>query len=300
MSETIILKVQNYLSNLTKGIGERVEYPVLASFASRTTNTFRRTLDPERQDRDFRLRMSNIGRPACILQGEKYKFPRDAIPYNVRMRNAFGDIIESAAVAIMKQAGVNIIKEQEQVQLEIAGKLIDGTLDIIIAEPDAAVYDVKSASSWSFRNKYSGSNLGKLWKDGDDFGYVTQIYLYSEAKKLPAGGLIVINKETGEWGLVQPPVDDEELKKEVLAFATNNVIKLSSDAPFERSFTDQPEYWRRKPTGNRVLGTSCGFCSFRETCWPTAKLLPQPASKGATPRNFWYTKIANETKISES
>ncbi len=292
MSGAIILaKVQNFVNQLNRGIGARVDYKTINDYAGRCANMFRRTLNPDNVERTFRLRMSNLGRPTCVLQADKYNLPKDPEPYSSRLRNMYGDTIEAQAVAIMRQSGVNIVKEQLSVSLEVAGEMIDGTLDLTIAEPDEKVYDIKTASGYAFRHKFSDVNLEGIWNNDDSFGYIVQLYCYSEAVGVPVGGLIVINKEDGQWLVVEPPVDDAPLRKKALAYAAANVRKLTSDAPFEKSFQPIPEKFKKKLTGNTILPIACVFCSRREHCWPTAQYLPQPSSKGQSPRHFWYVDM---------
>lgn len=292
MSDLILLKVQNYLSNLANGKGNKVAFNTLSSFARANNAALFRQLSPD-EPRGFRLRISNLGRPTCILQAEKLGLPQEPTAYSDRFRNLYGDLVEAAAVLTMKEAGVNIVSEQKQVSVNILGNKIDGTYDLLIAEPNEMVYDVKSASGFTFRNKYKDHNLQNLWEEGDTFGYVTQLYLYSEGLSRPVGGLIVINKENGEWCLVPAPTSDSGLREAALGRATENVRVLTSDAEFKRSFNDQPEFYRKKDTGNRVLHFNCGMCKFRQSCWPNAVELPTVNSKGLSPRKQWYTHIEN-------
>lgn len=289
MSGAVILaKVQNYLTQLNKGNGTKVEFQTINGLAGRVSSVFRRTLNPDNPKREFRLRMSNLGRPGCILQAERFGFNREPAAYSDRMRNAFGDLIEATAIAIMRQAGVDVRGEQTQVSLEVAGKMIDGTLDVTIAEPDERVYDVKSSSSYNFKHKYKDATLETLWKEGDDFGYVTQIYCYSQASGIPVGGLIIVNKEDGQWAIVEPPPDDKGLRQEALKKAAENVVRLISDKPFSKDFSLIEETFRKRKTGKKILCTNCSFCSYKETCWPTAEYKPQEASSGANPRSYYY------------
>lgn len=289
MSEVILLKVQAYFNALNSG---EVDAPELnyEDFGPLATDVLAKALEPS-SDRKFRLRMSNIGRPGCILQSEKYKHEREAEPYSSRFRNAYGDLVELLAVSVMEYAGVNVVDKQRRISREIAGQTIDGTYDIIIAEPTPKMYDIKSSSGYLFNHKYRDRTLNDLWKEGDGFGYVTQIYNYAEARKVPVGGLIVISKETGEWIIVPPPTDDTELKQAALARATDNVRRLISDEPFKKDFTDVPEKFKKKLTGNRVLTSTCAFCSYKKSCWPNVKYLPQVVSTGQSPRWFYYTHL---------
>lgn len=288
--EVILFKVQNFLSNLQKGKGPELKFSEMGRFADFTNAAIKRQLNPDKP-REFRLRASNIGRPGCILQSEKFKHERDPEPYASRFRNAYGDIIEATAVLTLKQAGVNIVAEQQGVTLQVAGKTIEGTFDLIIDEGVKSLWDVKSSSGYTFRHHYQGKNLQNLWDEGDSFGYVCQLYFYAQALSIPVGGLIVINKENGEWTVVVPPQDDTQLKKLALSRIAANTIRLTTDQPFSKDFAPVEEWYRKKKTGNEVLPPTCAFCTYRKTCWPNSIELPQLASQGASPKKFYYTKI---------
>ena len=108
----------------------------------------------DKRESEFRIRMSNIGRPLCQLQMEK-KYATDstvgyADNYNTKLRNLYGDIIEAVVVMLLRVVKVNIQGVQGKVKLKTKYFDIKGTYDIII---DDKVYDIKSASSFSFRNK---------------------------------------------------------------------------------------------------------------------------------------------------
>ena len=62
---------------------------------------------------------------------------------------------------------------------------------------------------------------------------------------------------------------------------------------FERCFEAIPESFRGKPTGNTVLGTECGFCRYRFSCWPTLKEMPSVMSKAKQPKTVSYVSLAD-------
>ena len=86
--------------------------------------------------------MSNIGRPLCQLQMEAKGVKGEGQPYNVRMRNTFGDLIEALSIFVMKSAGIKLKNEQKKVRYEFDGGKIDGKQDV---EIDGKVWDIKSA-----------------------------------------------------------------------------------------------------------------------------------------------------------
>ena len=219
---------------------------------------------------------------------EKKGIKGEGLPYNIKMRNLFGDLIEASAITIMKASGIEITDVQKQVKL---GDEISGTLDIKIG---GKVWDIKSASPYSFENKFGDSGGFDAVVKDDAFGYVSQGFLYGEADKSDFAGWIVINKSTGEWCVTETPQENSEYKKQALKKAKDNIEALKNDKPFKRCFTDEEEFFYKKPTGNKVLGISCSFCPYKKACWgDKLQYLPQQQSKGKNPKWLWYTEVNN-------
>ena len=104
----------------------------------------------DRKDK-FELRMSNVGRPLCQLQMEAKGIKGDGQPYNNKMRNTFGDLVEALAIFVIKSAGVKIDSEQKEVKYKFEEDSMSGRLDV---EIDNKVWDIKSASPYSFEHKF--------------------------------------------------------------------------------------------------------------------------------------------------
>ncbi len=251
----------------------------------------------DKRESEFRIRMSNIGRPLCQLQMEK-KYATDstvgyADNYNTKLRNLYGDIIEAVVVMLLRVVKVNIQGVQGKVKLKTKYFDIKGTYDIII---DDKVYDIKSASSFSFRNKF-GQGFQSIAND-DVFGYLPQGYLYAQSLKKNFGGWIVINKETGEMLITEPPQEDYKFKREALKRANTNIKALMKDEPFERQFELKNEKFGRNETGNKVLGTVCSYCQYKHKCWgDDIQYLPQQQSKSANPTYYWYVELNNPRQV---
>ena len=212
-------------------------------------------------------------------------------PYNAKMRNTFGDLIEALAIFVMKSAGVNIEDEQKSVKYNFNGSTLEGRYDVKI---DKKVWDVKSASPYSFEKKFGpAGGFEEVIKD-DAFGYASQGYLYSESEKVPFGGWIVINKSTGEWLTCEAPLADDEYKATAIKNAEDNMKSITDKKPFKRCYSDIEETFRTKKTGNKVLGFVCSFCPYKLPCWGSKlQLLPQQQSQGKNPKWVWYTEVNN-------
>jgi len=285
----ILLQVQKFLQDAGAGPVE-LDEKLIKEFGEACKKAVRAQLTEER-NKDRTLRMSSVGRPTCQLQLESKDTPKEPHAYNDVFRNLFGHLIEAAAIMIMKGAGVNIDSEHEKVKLDIGGISLSGEYDVVI---DGKLYDIKSASPFAYANKFDKSFQAVV--EHDDFGYVSQGYGYAEASGKPFGGWIVINKVTGEWTICETPLVDDKYRAKALEDIDATIRTVKSDAPFKKCFTDEEETYRKKPTGNRVLGFTCGYCPYKGTCWPTAQLLPAQMSKGATPKLTWYTHVENSIR----
>ena len=141
---------------------------------------------------EFRLRMSNIGKPTCQLWFAKNK-PEEALPKPTTfvMNMLLGDIVEAAFKGIIKEAGYPYEDKDNFVSLELGGATIKGSYDIVV---DGAMDDVKSASDWSYRNKFASYDT---LQKSDPFGYVGQLAGYAKASGKKVGGWWVVNKANG-------------------------------------------------------------------------------------------------------
>lgn len=283
----ILLKVQQYLANSNDGPVNMPE-DLIEEFGNACKAALRRQFTEPKRDK-FTLRMSNVGRPLCQLQMEAAGTKGEVRGYNMRMVSLFGDLIEAAAIAILQASGNPIKEKFTRVSLPIGETRIDGTFDVLM-ESDDSVYDVKSCSKYQWDTKYGPGTSFERLLEGDDFGYVGQGYGYAKARGKRFAGWIVINKNSGEWNIVGAP-SPETLPYDVIKKIEENVNAILSGKPFERCFTDVAETYYSKPTGNRVLGSTCGFCEFKSACWPEVKALPQLPSKGANRKLMYYTKI---------
>lgn len=237
----------------------------------------------------FRLRMSNIGRPACQLQMEKSGAERTRHPANHILRMMIGDAVEIYLTAMLRMAGANITGGKDQVSLSIAGTSIQGESDI---DFDGAVWDIKSASPWAFKNKWSKGY--RALAEDDSFGYIGQLYGYATGQDKEMGGWVVADKSSGEVVFVEAEPTAQELK-EIRKGLEKTINTVEADAPFERCFEPEIEYFRRKPTGSKRLGTQCSFCDYKHSCYPNLQYKPQTGSEAANPKYYWYTEYADES-----
>ena len=241
-----------------------------------------------RGKKDFKLRMSNIGRKKCQLWFDKNE-PENKIaesPFFI-INMILGDIVEAVFKGLLRASDVKF-GDSEQVTLQIEDDKIDGTYDLVI---NGKVDDVKSSSPWSYENKFK--DLETL-QGKDSFGYVSQLVGYAKAKGVPVGGWWVVNKANGNFKYVSANgVDvDSELKK-----IKETIDYINNDEPFERCYEPVEETYYGKPSGNLKLGIECSLCSYREKCWDDLKVLPSMVSRSVTPPliNYVYLADAQDT-----
>jgi len=272
MNHPAELAINQYLEDATSGKSTMSEETV-QQIGKDVMDAVRRQFGGGNRRDEFRLRMSNIGRPTCQLWFEKNK-PENALPKPTTfvMNMLLGDIVEAAFKGIITEAGVQYEDEDNYVELELDKTTVKGSYDLVI---DGAVDDVKSASDWSYRNKFESY---ETLKASDPFGYVGQLAGYAKASGKKAGGWWVVNKANGNIKYIAADgLDmDEELTK------LNNTVATVESNEFERCFDPVPETFRGKATGNRVLNNNCKFCDYRFECYPTLKELPSRVSQAKT------------------
>ena len=241
-----------------------------------------------RGKKDFKLRMSNIGRKKCQLWFDKNE-PENKIaesPFFI-INMILGDIVEAVFKGLLRASDVKF-GDSEQVTLQIEDDKIDGTYDLVI---NGKVDDVKSSSPWSYENKFKDF---ETLQGKDSFGYVSQLVGYAKAKGVPVGGWWVVNKANGNFKYVSANgVDvDSELKK-----IKETIDYINNDEPFERCYEPVEETYYGKPSGNLKLGIESSLCSYREKCWDDLKVLPSMVSRSATPPliNYVYLADAQDT-----
>ena len=292
----ILYKVQQYLGKASKE-SVKLDKGLVEEFGEACKNALLKQFEDQRRNK-FEPRMSNIGRPLCQLQMEAKGVKGEGQPYNVKVRNTFGDIIESLAIFIMKSAGVNIKNEQKKVEYKFDKYKIEGRQDV---EIDEKIWDIKSASPYSFEKKFGEEGGFLEVVKEDSFGYASQGFLYGESQNKKFGGWIAINKSTGEWTVCETPAMIEPHKTEALKKAKDNFKALKDKAPFKKQYDDIAETFRGKPTGNRGLGFVCSYCPYKLPCWGSKlQLLQQQQSKGKNPKWVWYTEVNNPKQEEKS
>ncbi len=271
------LALHQYMENAVKGKSTMSD-DTIEQVADDVADAIKRQFGSGKTRGDFRLRMSNVGRPTCQLWYEKNK-PEVAMPFPTTfvMNMMIGDIVEAVFKGLLKEAGVKY-NDTEKVTLDLGTTRINGSYDIVIND---AVDDIKSASDWSYRNKFESYDTLAA---GDGFGYIGQLAGYAKASGKRVGGWWVVNKANGQFKYVPASgLDiDEEINK------IKDTVTTVEENKFERCFEPVPEKFRGKETGNQVLNAGCRFCSYRFDCWPELTERPAVKSQAKNPPTVSY------------
>jgi hypothetical protein len=281
MNHPAELAINQYLEDATSGKSSMSE-ETIQQIGKDVMDSVRRQFGGGNKRDEFRLRMSNIGKPTCQLWFAKNK-PEKALPKPTTfvMNMLLGDIVEAAFKGIITEAGVAYEDEDNFVQLELNEDTIHGSYDLVM---DGALDDVKSASDWSYRNKFeSYDTLSK----GDSFGYIGQLAGYAKATGKKVGGWWVVNKANGNIKYV--PADGLDLDAEIAKI--QDTVDTVNKNEFERCFNPVPETFRGKPSGNTILNPNCKFCDFRFECYPELQELPSKVSQARTKPTVSYITV---------
>ena len=271
MNHPAELAINQYLEDATSGKSTMSE-ETITQIGTDVMDAMRRQFGGGNKRDEFRLRMSNIGKPTCQLWFAKNK-PEEALPKPTTfvMNMLLGDIVEAAFKGIIKEAGYPYEDKDNFVTLQLGDATIKGSYDIVV---DGAMDDVKSASDWSYRNKFDSYDT---LQKSDPFGYVGQLAGYAKASGKKVGGWWVVNKANGNIKYV--PADGLDLDEQLAKL--EKTVEIVNENKFERCFAPVPETFRGVPSGNTVLNENCKFCDFRFSCFDIEEL-PSKVSKAKT------------------
>ena len=277
------IALHQYLDDATNGKSS-MSAKTIAGIKKDIGEALKRQFGSRTKRRKFQLRMSNVGRPSCQLWFEKNMPEKsDPLPTTFVMNMMLGDIVEAVFKGLMKEAKIKF-EDSDKVYLNLADEKVSGTYDLVL---DDAVDDIKSASDWSYRNKFE--SFDTLSAD-DAFGYVGQLAGYAKALGKKAGGWWVVNKANGSFKYV--PAENIDVDNEVKKLEEN--VKVVKSNVFKRCYESEEETFRGKPTGNRVLSKTCSFCRYKHSCWENLQELPSLLSKAKEPKIVSYVSIRKE------
>ena len=277
------LALHQYMEDAVKGKSSMSD-DTIKQISSDIADAVKRQFGGENKRSEFSLRMSNVGRPTCQLWYDRNK-PEVAVPLPTTfvMNMMIGDIVEAVFKGLLTEAGVKY-EDTNKVTLDCGDTNVSGSYDLIL---DGAVDDIKSASDWSYRNKFESFDT---LASSDGFGYIAQLAGYAKASGKRAGGWWVVNKANGRFKYV--PATDIDVEKEVSKI--KRTVEKVKENKFERAFQPVSEKFRGKETGNKVLNDGCKFCSYRFDCWSSLQERPSVKSQAKTPPTVAYVEMKEE------
>jgi len=279
--------IQVFLENIEDRTPEELD-SFIEEFGDNCKKALRECLLVKRSEEPFSIRMSNIGKPLRQLLLEKL-YGRSIMDAQMRLKMTYGYMWESFLVFLLKASGLNLTTNQKisaDIEYDEGKRLkVNGSYDIKI---DGEIWDVKSASSWSFDNKFV--SLATMEAD-DPFGYVGQGAGYGTADKSRFAGWIVIDKSDGRIKLVETPKGKEYFDWLVRqAQALKDKIKWIMTKPNELPPCEGvvEETFNKKLTGNKHLNATCGFCSYKYKCHPELVYAEESHSKADKKKWKYY------------
>jgi hypothetical protein len=279
--ENLVPDIYQQLTMLSDG----VPLPLTEADIDKTMAGMREALiswaTPRERNKDFTLRMSNIGKPSRQLWYEKRdEQGRGGIDGATQIKFLYGHLLEEIVLMLVRMAGHTVTDEQKEVKVE-------GILGHMDCKINGEVVDVKTASRFAF-NKF---REGRLAQD-DPFGYMGQLAGYEKAEGTDQGGFLVLNKESGELCMYVP----DDLDKPNITTTINKLVPaLKLDTPPDLCY----DLIADGKKGNIKLPKGCSWCKYKYQCH-------QDANDGDGLRTFRYsngltylTTVVVEPKVEE-
>lgn len=236
---------------------------------------------PSVRNKDFTVRMSNVGKPSRQLWFEK-RDPegRGGVDGPTQIKFLYGHLLEEIVLMLVRMSGHTVSDEQKEV-------VVDGITGHMDCKINGEVVDIKTASRFAF-NKFKE---GRLSQD-DPFGYLGQLAGYEKAEGTEGGGFLVLNKESGELCMYIP---DDLDKPNIDAKISELLPALELDTAPELCYSPIPDGKK----GNMKLPKGCSWCKYKYQCH-------KDANDGQGLRTFKYsngltylTEVVVEPKVEE-
>lgn len=278
--DTLIPDIYEHLDKLSEG----KPLPISESDIDKTLAGIKDALmswaNPTVRDKNFTVRMSNIGKPARQLWYEKRDTNSKYVNGSTQIKFLYGHLLEEIVLMLVRMTEHKVTDEQKEVNL-------NGVVGHMDCKIDGEVVDVKTASNFAFR-KFSQGNLS----EDDPFGYLAQLAAYEEAENTFNGGFLVMNKESGELCLCRP----EDLEKPNASFKIKSLLTaLEKEEPPRKCYSPVPDGKK----GNMKLAKGCTWCKYKQECF-------KDSNEGEGLKSYKYangivhfTKIESEPNVPE-
>ena len=246
--DTLVPDIYEHLDKLSEG----TPLPISENDIDKTLVGIKDALmswsNPTVRDRNFTVRMSNIGKPARQLWYEKRDTDSKYVTGSTQIKFLYGHLLEEIVLMLVRMTEHKVTDEQKEVNL-------NGIVGHMDCKIDGEVVDVKTASNFAFR-KFSQGNLS----EDDPFGYLAQLAAYEEAENTFNGGFLVMNKESGELCLYRP----DDLEKPNASFKIKSLLtSLEKKEPPSICYSPVPDGKK----GNMKLAKGCTWCKYKFECF---------------------------------
>ena len=219
---------------------------------------------PSERNKNFALRMSNVGRPARQLWFENKNPTENNITPSNQIRFLYGHLLEAIVLMLARVANYEVTDEQKEVE-------VDGIKGHIDCKINGEVVDIKTASRISF-DKFQKGTVA----EDDPFGYLAQLSGYEESEGTSNGGFLVVSKDSGELCFYKPDsLDKVNIKNRIESLQSD----ISLDKPPAFCYDPVPEGAK----GNMKLPRQCAYCSYKYECH-------KDSNDGQGLRTFKYSK----------
>lgn len=278
--DTLIDDMNGILSGISSGEAPEVKEEQIDKFLNNTKLALLDWLQP-RKSSGKGLRMSVIGRPARQLWYDNHTERKQEIhDPSTQLKFLYGHVLEHLLLFLVEVSGHTVTAQQKKVKVED----VNGHMDCKI---DGEVVDVKSASAMSFKKFKNGT----LYED-DPFGYIAQLAGYEHNEGTTNGGLLAVNKSSGEIALFRP---DELMKPNAKDLINNLKEKLTKNEPPEKCYQPIPH----DKTGNLKLPVGCVYCSHKFICHADSNDGNGLRVFKYANSNVFMTKVVNQPKVEE-
>ena len=278
--DTLIDDMNGILSGISSGEAPEVKEEQIDKFLNNTKLALLDWLQP-RKSSGKGLRMSVIGRPARQLWYDNHTERKQEIhDPSTQLKFLYGHVLEHLLLFLVEVSGHTVTAQQKKVKVED----VNGHMDCKI---DGEVVDVKSASAMSFKKFKNGT----LYED-DPFGYIAQLAGYEHNEGTTNGGLLAVNKSSGEIALFRP---DELMKPNAKDLINNLKEKLTQNEPPEKCYQPIPH----DKTGNLKLPVGCVYCSHKFICHADSNDGNGLRVFKYANSNVFMTKVISQPKVEE-
>lgn len=270
--DTLVSDIYEHLDKLSEG----TPLPISESDIDKTLVGIKDALmswsAPALRNKNFTVRMSNIGKPAKQLWYEKRDSNSRTVTASTQIKFLYGHLLEEIVLMLVRMTDHKVTDEQKEVNL-------NGILGHMDCKINGEVVDVKTASNFAFR-KFSQGSLS----EDDPFGYLSQLAAYEEAEGTNNGGFLVLNKESGELCLYQP--DDLE-KPNASSKIKSLLTALEKEEPPGFCYSPVPDGKK----GNMKLAKGCTWCKYKFECF-------KDSNEGSGLKSYKYANgVVHFTKI---